>query len=730
MSAHISLKNSLLMLLGGLVCAVGIAFLVNSFLDGPRLGRHYDFLSNYKSSVVSREILIINTEDFIESSDIFIVLMTLTEMDASNLILTGRISPSSSPITLSESDIRRRFIDEYILLGSNIRNLFEGIRMGSVTPVQAPLFVEQVVELAEQGRDRLITTLVDRDEDLLRAVAVFGNYLQVDTRPRLDSDGRLRRVKAFDNETSEEHPVYGYLKNRYAVSQIEHTGRRQILWLRSYDPQPEMLQLPYQQQTTPGSAFAARDIDIYLDSGGSIITTGNSVLRNIDIEVFREYKDAENILFNFLMQANELRVFSHITPDLIPLFHGEYANIFLDELLKSPNNENRSAWIASRINYISSLENYFNGNSGENLIGLYEEQIADTDPSDREQLDYLIAGKTELAVLLADMREAYNNFSFLYAKLKNDLEMSLCFMGPWPNSEYSALLANVLITGSFINPADKVLTFLWSIAAAFIVLLIIFLMRPVILLPAGFALSILPAIVFSGLFIYFSYWIDPLIALCSSLTGTITVFLLKCAYLDYRSRSFKMAYRTSVSKEVLRNLIREGRPRLSETSICFAAVIAVKDIYLMSREDREKPHDILKVRRSFYATAKKIINNAGAVIVGFEGDTILACFGSPIDKSYHPVTKAYNLVQNLIKNEKITWCFGIDAGECCFSWSPETGFSISGRPSVRSKILASKTARLKERALVTNSVLEKIHREGKKMGTFYDEASSYFSLPK
>jgi class 3 adenylate cyclase len=71
------------------------------------------------------------------------------------------------------------------------------------------------------------------------------------------------------------------------------------------------------------------------------------------------------------------------------------------------------------------------------------------------------------------------------------------------------------------------------------------------------------------------------------------------------------------------------------------------------------------MKRLFYALAKRILFNSGAVIAGYEGDTILACFGSPLElqprlttykwsddgeslaKSYHPVDKACALVSRL-----------------------------------------------------------------------------------
>jgi len=704
MVSHISVKNSLLMLLCGLTCAAGMVFLLNFLLQGPRLGAHFDFLLKYKQSAVSREILIINTGEFTDSGDIYSALITLTEMEASNLVMTAKMPSSSSPIIMTEADIRRRFGDEYVLLGSNIRNLFEGIRMGYVTPSQAPLFVEQVIDLSVQGRDRLISALIDRDENLLRSVAAFGNYLQTDIKPQLDSDGKLRRVKPFDQ--SIEHPVFSYLKNRYAFSQVETSEYEQILWLRSYD---------------------AKDIDIPLDNAGNIITAVSSGLRNIDIDLIRSYEDALSAMHDAMDRANDFKAFLFTSPEKIPLFLDDHASFLLEEFLKAPDIEKRYAWIRSRENYIASLDDFFNGNAETLVMNYYDEQIEllneDEYSVNEEQK------KEELSNIFIEMREAYAKLLPVYNVLKGELGLSFCVMGPWPDAQYSALLANALITGAHVKPVNYRYSLLFSLTAVLAVMLLVFYLRPVFVLSFGMLLNAVSASVFLSVFIFNSYWIDPLIAFGSGVTGVIVIFFIKSAYLNYRARAFRMAYRTAVSKDVLRNLIKLGRPRLNEINDAFSAVVAIKDTNLLGREDSEKSRDKGKARRSFYAQAKKVIFNSGAVITGFEGDTILACFGSPIDKSYHPVSKACSMAREIIKNEKITWRFGIDAGMCSFSWSQETGYCVNGRPAVRARVLVSKTVRLKSRALVTDNVLQKIHMDGNKVGVFNDETGSFYELP-
>lgn len=708
MPVKYSLKHSFLILLGGLAFASGIAFLANLALAGPKLGPHYDFLlSRQPQPPVSGEILIIDTDEFTDSSDIFTVLMILTEMEAANLIFAGRVSPSSSPVTITEAEIRRRFVDEYLLIGTNIRNLFEAIRSGSVSPVQAPNYVERLLELTEQGRDRLLTALIDRDEELLRSITIFGNYLEADTDHVTDSGGKIRRVKPASFETSIEHPVFLSLKQRYADSQIETIEERKILWLKGHD----------------GS-----ERDIPLDKDGNIITPWNCDFRRLDLALFREYEEAGRSMRAAMTYANELGAFSQTVPEQSPLILGDFALMLREEMLLSPDSSNRMAWISSRANYFKSLKDFLNGYAEAVLVRGYDEVIADETSLSEEGLAALAAMRDELSRSFKVMREEYDKLSFLHEKLQGELVMSFCIMGPQDNTMYSALLANAIITGSHIKLIYDPYIFLWSMAAAFAVLLIIFLLRPFIQLITGFLLSVIAVFVFAFLFVKYSYWIDPLIAFSSSLAGTLFVFCGKLAVLNHRTRRFRAAYGTAVSSIALQRLICLGKPRPSDAVVCSAAVIAIKDINLLNREDREKPQDAGRLKKIFFTSVKNLVFHYGAVIAGYEGDTVLACFGSPLDKTGNPVFKACDMVKELLANEKISWRFGIDTGECTFFWSPETGYSVYGRPAVRARVLVSKNNRLKTRALITDSVKEEIKADVKKIDSLYDERESIYEL--
>jgi hypothetical protein len=709
MPVKYSIKTNIFVLFGGLVCAAGMVLLTNFILAGPKLGLHYDFLLKHKQPPpVSGEILIIETGDYIESSDIFNVLITLTEMDAGNLIMTGKVSPSSSPVTITEAEIRQRFMDEYILIKTNIRNLFDAIRLGSVSPVNAPVYIDRLIELTDQGRDRLLASLINRDVNFLRSIAVFGNYLEVDTDPVFDKDGKVRRVLPIDPKSLTEHSVFLSLKNRYAASQIETVEQEQILWLLNHN---------------------GTELDIPLDRNGNIITPWNCNFRRVDISLFKEYEEAELAMRSALTKANELGVFSQTLPEKSPLILGDFALMFREKLLNSPDREKRSTWIGEREKYFESLDEFFNSQAEADLVKGYNDVIADEPLLKEEGLAALARMRDQLIQSFTNMRDVYNRLNDVHLKLKKELAMSFCVLGRGDNAEYSALLANAIITGNHVKPVHDQYALIFSAAAAFFILFVIFYMRPSMLIILGIILSTLASVVFSLIFIFYSYWIDPAIVFTSSVTGTFVIFYLKCVVKSYRARRFRMAYGPSVSQGVLQELICEGKPRLSDVIVTNAAVVAIKNNNLLTSEDHEKPHDAGKAKKTFFAHVKKTVSDYGAVIAGFEGDTVLVCFGSPLDKSSDPLSRACSMVSELLNDEKKSWSFGIDAGECTFYWMPETGYSVNGRPAVRARVASSKTRRLQVRSIVTETVWLDLNLRAKKLGSLYDGSEAIYEYP-
>jgi hypothetical protein len=74
-----------------------------------------------------------------------------------------------------------------------------------------------------------------------------------------------------------------------------------------------------------------------------------------------------------------------------------------------------------------------------------------------------------------------------------------------------------------------------------------------------------------------------------------------------------------------------------------------------------------------------------------------------------------------LNDEETKWRFGIDFGECTFSWTEETGYSVYGHPAVCVRMLVSKTSQLKSRALITESVRKSINLNLVKTDSFNEK---------
>jgi hypothetical protein len=96
------------------------------------------------------------------------------------------------------------------------------------------------------------------------------------------------------------------------------------------------------------------------------------------------------------------------------------------------------------------------------------------------------------------------------------------------------------------------------------------------------------------------------------------------------------------------------------------------------------------------------------------------------------VQKAAGFISALVGEAPSSWCFGMDYGECAFSWSAETGFIANGRPVVRARILASLAPRYKARIIISNTVREKVNYPVRKLhvlgGTDTGTGEAFYEL--
>jgi hypothetical protein len=735
MAAYISRKKSLLIGLGASCAAAGTVVLLNFLLSGPRLGPWYDFLLERRSAPpAAREILLIDTEDIIESGDVLPLILVLAELDAGGLLIQVPVLGLASGRDESEADIRRRFDDEFALLGRNIRNLFGAILMGSIPPEESGRYVEDLVELTKRGKERLSAALVYRDEAgagmLERAAAAYGKVRQAEElhlpsapqlsekslpppQPRTDEDGKVRRMDP------------ALIPGIGLFMEYDEAGPAILEGKILLDPQGRLLF----DKRPPEDSF-----------------------RRVSLDLFREYEKAGRTLAALLRDAEAKGIYSKTRPEQNPVYRYEHSLALRDDFLDEPGPETRAAWVQSCAGYLAGLEDFLNSPAESALVQGYEELIA-TERLGEAGLRRLQALRDELIRTFADLREQHRKLRELRDTLETLLPGSFCVMGPPEKTWGTAVLTNALLTGRAIKPGFTRYILFWSLLAVFLVIFAIFSLSPFRALFLGLFLTLLTGAVFSWSFIISAYWIDPLIPAAAAFTGVLTVFL--CSFILTRrgSRHFRLAYGPYVNKSCLKQLIQAGRPQPTEVIRARAAIVAVRNGEILALEDRGSSLAGAQAARKFRNTAADFFKRAGAVVIGIEGDLVLGAFGSPLERlslertksespykddplirsPHNPAARAAGFVVDLIAGnpELKSWRFGLDMGECAFAWSTLSGYAAYGRPVVRARVLSNLAARFKAKVLITGPVSERLEIPARKLSALSSrgEKEFFYELP-
>jgi len=729
MSAFISRKQSLILLLCGWCASIVITLLLNYALAGPRLGAVYDILLGFRPSPpISRDILLIETDEVVEPTDVFSVLMALSEMGASDLLVEVPVLGTESGGVGDGVEFIHRINDEFNLVERNTRSLFEGIRLGLVSPREAPAYVDNLVELAEQGRERLNSAIVRQDGAgsvrAAQAAEIFGRVtVAADLRnqpledvswysqPSFDHDRTLRRIAPVAGDLA--HIACWALMPRWTESLVEHTEAGLVL-INRFEAQGEAGEHRFPLD---------RDGNLLFERPGK-----NEDFRRLPLELFREYDRADRAMARLLKDAEALGAYSQTIPEQIPLFLSDHADNLKEMLLADPGEEQLAVWVQARLEYIASLDEFLYGPSEMTLVDGFEVLIAQEE-HEEGGVEKLQGLRDELIRAFVGMRERHRELLDLHAVLTSEIAASFCIMGPRITAaagwalipESSALLANALLTGRSITPGQTAHIVFWSLLASLVVLACIHALQPLALLLTGLAASVACGLAFGAAFVIGAYWIDPLIPVAACLGGTFVLAVSRLCIGYNRTLRFTLAYAGSVSRETLRRLVKKGRPLLTETLCANAAIIMAKNHRLSALEDSEGPLAAAQAVREFHDAFSRQLKQAGAQLLGFEGDASLACFGSPLEPAKqrtNPAARALQCVTKLLADPLFADCrFGIESGDCAFSWSQETGYVANGQAVVHARAFATLAARYHAKAIIGESAREAAGIKAKKLSS-------------
>jgi class 3 adenylate cyclase len=732
-----------------------VAALLCIFLEGPRLGPFYDFLLRRRPALpVYRELLIINSafsgqefgDDILEPGAAASLLYTMAELDASTLIIQVPILGLSAGASAGEEEILNRFDEEFSILSRNIRNLFDAIRTGSVAPGESARYVGELVELSEKGKERLVSALVRRDEEgivsMEKAAAFFGHVrrpgdLRVQlirtgeggrpgvlaesgeySRARPDRDGVLRRVAPVltvpdlsDGKAGEktlEHIIYGALKSRFRVFGIEPTGSKSAGLESAGSGQALVMR----------NGPEDRETRIPLDKNGALLFElphNKEDFRRIGISDFLAYDENDRNLRRLLQEADALGIYRGIEGEDNPFILYDYALSIREEVASSFRNgdeEKKLIWQEARKGYFDSLENFLYGPEEMKLVGSFESIIASESKSGdmAETRDSLIQA-------FATLRIRHKELLVLREKLESALSSSFCILGSNVDAEASALLANSILSGRAVKPGNEKYLLLGSALSILITCVILKSRGAASTLGSGLFMILLFVSGFSLVFIFSGIWFDPLVPAASNATGVLFSFFWALIARAGYSRRFRLAYGPFVSRPCLKSFIRAGKPFPSQTVNAWAAVVAVQSAA------KKTSGTGMQAVLEFQEKVSNIFRKAGGTVTGTEGDMVIICFGSPLERIHLAgkrnaatpenntdsffALSAVDLVSEIAcRPDCESWHFGLDVGNCSFAWSAVSGYFALGAPIQKAKILSRLAGRDKVQVILSDAAHE------------------------
>ena len=743
MTAYISKKASWLRCLVSFLPAAGVAALLCVFLAGPRLGPLYDFLLGWRSPPVSREILLIDSSlpgmelgnDILEPGAASSLLYTMAELGARTLIIQVPILGLPAGGSVGEAEILHHFDEEFSLLSRNIRNLFDAIRVGSIAPADAALYVGTLVELSEMGKERLVSALVRRDEESItrmeNAAVFFGSV-------RRPGDLRVQLIMAGDGGRP------GVLAERYEYSR-PRPDRDGVL--RRIAP---VLTIPYISRDDVGErtlnhiiygALGYRlDPDgisaaLPLDQNGAVlfeIPRGDG-FRRISILEFLAYEEADRELRRLIAEGETFGIFQNIAGENRPGFLYDYALA-----LRYREGENKQAWIAFRDRYFESLQYFLGGPTEMNMVRGFEEIAVALDSE--AGVAQILEMRDSLRQIFVALRTKYGEVMEIRQRLESALADSFCILGNPAETEASALLANSIITRRAVIPGDELYLFLGALFFALFTCLFIKSLGPASTLGVGTLLCLFAALVFSVGFILSGHWFDPQVPAAASATGVAASFVWTLAAKVRYSRRFRAAYGSIVSRPCLNSVLLAGKPLPSQIVTVKAAVVAIRKFQPVSREIFSDRRASSQELIAFQEKASEFVRKTGGTIIGTEADIVTACFGSPLERVFwgskkkkSPLEAAVHTPATLASQsvdfashiaripEYDSWHFGLHMGNCTFAWTPLSGYFALGNPVLRAKMLSRLADRYQSRIIISASVSEVLpDMVGKKLGILKD----------
>jgi hypothetical protein len=689
-------------------------------LSGTAVYRHFEA---FRPEVpVSREILLVDlpVEGGQTAPDAFDwaeILLLMTEFEAGQGVFL--FPPTEAPqsdhsLNLKQQALTKRFDEEFSVMRSNVAAFFEAIRLGSVRPRDSVRYVDDLLQLMESGKARLIDDVrsINETETVLvnQALLAFG---------RAWIDFPLTQAE------SERHP---YLP-LHSAERIWSTATFLALMDSLGGVEPELQE---GRLLLPGvrlSGGEARDVAIPLGPGGSLLFEApdqDSTYRRLSARTLVRPAELEASLYEGLKEMEGSGYLSGLVPEAYPTSLYEHLLILRKEMLEAPERKKLAAWRLARERFFTATRNFLDGEAEQDLLSGYDNLVV------AEGLDESGAGRIEelrqlVVQSFSDSRRLLDELDALRLSLDAELRDSFCIIGPETGTQEEAGLVNAILNQRFINNLWGQRLNRWAAFPGLLVAVGLAFAGPLLSLFIGLAAAAASVGIVALFFIHAGLWMHP--ALPAGIVVMVTlVSILSCLALRHWNKDrLRIAYGSRLPAPLMQHLASAGLIRTTEVQQAKAVILAIR--YIRPGESGRPEEDASQAGtlKSFQDQASQEMVKQGGVVLGTDGFIVLGAFGSPLeaegtrrstDPEPDPVRavsalagRACEATLEIMGPETAAdnfWRYGLDIGDCTFFHSEAGGYSAAGRPPVYARILSGLALKYNCRILVTQELKDAV----------------------
>lgn len=645
-------------------------------------------------------------------------LLVLTEMEAGAVVYDVSVENETVRERGTRDELRNAFDREFDLLKNNVRTLFDAIRLGSVRPKDSASFVDEILTLADAGKNRLLDAAGNRERNreirFEKAERAFGRVYHAEM--PLESDNDLVRKTFARVGLAESQDPLGYavleaVRDRIGNPSIEKSLKGVVL---------------------KGAALAGaekRDIEIPLDQEGAILLdpprgTPESDFRRLSYDALLRYSRMEKELVAELKAMEHAGYLSDSGKDLSPAAIYSYAAGVDPE-------KSTKEWMALRERFYLSAARFLEGDAEKKITAGYD-KLLESPTLTAEGTTSLQGLKSAASNSFQRARTQLRDLVQLRATLKRELERSICVIAPALRAPISrvkaaAALGDAVLSERSLRVFPSGATFAVSASLAFALSTVIAFFGPFAAIVAGTAVAVLAAAGTAALLVFLGAWFNPLLIAGSAAAVTAVSGFLAFNERGERRRATLRAFEPRLSAESLKRLAASHDPRLLEGEKREASILAVRAKGISDYPASSDPKEIVSAFRLYHELIGELLKKQGALLYALEGELIFASFGAPLPLADHrrqaalaglAVIEAEDNLKELFSGAGITLRpgllrVGIDSGVCDFGETGLSGFSgyaAFGPVPVRARLLSGLGERYGCRILITEKVKTELGR--------------------